>query len=119
MQDAIKTHCNASLQNISTIVTEVYLGQPNIIPQKLNAVIDELLKLYQEVFANLKKILNKDANLVVAFPAWKFNNQITHLPIKDILEKLGYKLKGQPIIYGRPDARVLREIYFLHFILEI
>lgn len=99
--------------NVSTIVAEVYLGPPNIIPQKLSAVINELLKLYQEVFANLKNILSNGAKLVIAFPAWRFNNQITHLPIKEILEKLGFKLKGQSILYGRPDARVLREIYVM------
>jgi len=105
---------NLKNMKISMIITEVYLGPPNIIPQKLNNAINELLKLYQEVFLNLKKILNKNANLVVAFPAWRFNNQITHLPITEILNKLGYKQKSQPIIYGRPDARVLREIYILN-----
>lgn len=98
---------------VATMVAEVYLGPPNIVPQNINNVINELLSLYQETFSTLRKILEPNANLVIAFPAWRFNNQITHLPIAEILKKLGYQIKSQPILYGRPDAKVLREIYIM------
>lgn len=101
-------------KNVSTIVAEVFLGPPNITPSRLPNVIEDLTIMYSEIFTNLKKNLAKKANLVIAFPAWRFDDQITHLPMQNILEKLGYKLKQEPLLYGRPDARVLREIYIMN-----
>lgn len=111
--DARNLHKNLEPNSISTIVTEVYLGPHDINIDKLNFTIKDLSSLYEAVFSKLKNILKPEATLVIAFPAWRFQNKITHLPIGPKLKELGYKQKTDPIIYGRPDSKVLREIYVL------
>ncbi|MFA6027469.1 MAG: methyltransferase domain-containing protein [Patescibacteria group bacterium] len=102
------------LKNISTVVSEVYLGPINVNSEKIDAVIGELITLYYESFKHLKPLLAPNAKLVIAFPAWRTNNGILRLPIEKTLLDLGYTIKDRPIIYGRPDARVLREIYIMN-----
>ncbi|MBU0671379.1 MAG: DNA methyltransferase [Patescibacteria group bacterium] len=112
--DAKKIATEIKNESVDIIVTEVYLGPVkgtiNIPQQKA-----ELEDLYKRIFKEFQKILKKGAHIVVAFPAWRSNNEIIHLDIKPSLEKQGYKFFAEPILYGREDARVLRDIYFMEY----
>lgn len=112
--DACHVTSRLKLNSIKIVVAEVFLGPPNIHESEIDKIVCQLVALYQKAFTDIKRILKPEAKLVIAFPAWRLKNRIIHLPIKKVLLKLGYNIKDQPILYGRPDARVLREIYILN-----
>jgi len=112
--DACHLTSRLKSNTVKTIVTEVFLGPPKFYETEIDKIVCQLTALYQKAFTDMKRILKPEAKLVVAFPAWRLKNRTIHLPIKKVLLQLGYNLKGQPILYGRPDARVLREIYILN-----
>ncbi|MBU0732082.1 methyltransferase domain-containing protein [Patescibacteria group bacterium] len=101
-----------SANSVDAIVTEVYLGPPKF-ERDLPRIKKDLETLYFKVFADFKRILKPKAKLVVAFPAWKFKKDVIKLDISKELKNLKYEFFAEPVIYGRPDAKVLREIYFL------
>lgn len=111
--DACHLTSRLKSNTVKTIVTEVFLGPPKFHESEIDKIVCQLTALYQKAFTDIKRILKPEAKLVVAFPAWRLKNRTIHLPIKKVLLQLGYNLKGQPILYGRPDARVLREIYIM------
>ena len=101
-----------SANSIDAIVTEVYLGPPKF-EKDLPRIKKDLETLYFKVFEDFKRILKPKAKLVVAFPAWRLKKDIIKLHISEDLKKMNYEFFAEPVIYGRPDANVLREIYFL------
>ena len=105
--DASKLSQTFPKNYFDAIISEVYLGPSNVNKKNIQKIKNELQGSYEKIFKEFKKILKPDAKLVIAFPAWKIDNKIIRLNIKQ-------KLFHKPIIYGRPDARVLREIYFIH-----
>lgn len=111
--DACHLTSRFKINSIKTVVAEVFLGPPNFPESEIDKIVCQLTALYEKTFKEIKRILKPEAKLVIAFPAWRLKNKIIHLPIKKVLLKLGYNIKNQPILYGRPDARVLREIYIL------
>ena len=110
--DAQKISTILSANSIDAIVTEVYLGPPKF-EKDLPRIKADLQDLYFRVFEDFKRILKPKAKLVVAFPAWKLKKNIIHLDIRQELLNMNYQFFAEPVIYGRPDARVLREIYFM------
>lgn len=112
--DACHLTSRFKINSIKTVVAEVFLGPPNFPESEIDKIVCQLTALYEKTFKEIKRILKPEAKLVIAFPAWRLKNKIIHLPIKKVLLKLGYNIKNQPILYGRPDARVLREIYILN-----
>lgn len=97
-------------KQVDVIVTEGYLGPVH--PKNITQLQSELTSFYTEVFVQLRLLLAPAARLVVALPAWRKNGkaiQTLSLP----LAQLGYSAFHTPVIYGRPDAKVLRQIIFL------
>lgn len=116
--------------SIDAIVTEPTLGPvykkvPEMAEIQYN--FRNLEKLYLRFFQNAKNVLRKKARLVLAFPAYKINeNKYVFIPFIDKLEKIGYSVicpldkmfttedirptKRNSLIYDRPDQIVAREI---------
>lgn len=110
--DAQRLSSILSTNSIDAIVTEVYLGPPRF-EKDLPRIKKDLERLYFNVFREFKRILKPKAKLVVAFPAWRLKKDVVKLHIYDDLKKMKYEYFAEPVIYGRPDAKVLRETYFL------
>lgn len=116
--------------SIDAIVTEPTLGPvykkvPEMAEIQYN--FRNLEKLYLRFFQNGKNVLRKKARLVLAFPAYKINeNKYVFISFIDKLEKIGYSVIGSldkafiiegikttgrsSIIYDRPDQIVAREV---------
>lgn len=116
--------------SIDAIVTEPALGPIyKKVPEmaEIQHNFRNLEKLYLRFFQNGKNALRKKARLVIAFPAYKINeNKYVFVPLVDKLEKIGYsvicpldnkfitksiKPTGRnSLIYDRPDQIVAREV---------
>lgn len=116
--DVLKINTVLNSNSVDCIVSEAYLGPVDL--KKMTAAQTELTKLYKEAFTSLKKILKPDARIVIALPAWKKGGgaqaQIQELPLDSTFKRLGFQQFREPLFYGRPDARVIRHLYFLRFI---
>lgn len=114
----------ANIKNIShafpseyfdLIVTEPYMGDARFIQRQknisnLDKIKDELQELYNDAFAQFKKILKKSGQIIFVFPIFDIADRQIHTLDKKIIENLGFKLKIEPIIYYREDQKVHREI---------
>lgn len=116
--------------SIDAIVTEPTLGPVyKKVPEtaEIQHNFRNLEKLYLRFFQNGKNVLKKKSRLVLAFPAYKINeNKYIFVPFVDKLEKIGYSvmcpldkrfiIEGirttgrNSIIYDRPDQIVAREV---------
>ncbi|MFC1597921.1 TRM11 family SAM-dependent methyltransferase [Patescibacteria group bacterium] len=101
--------------SVDCVVAEGYLGPTD--PKKMAAAKKELTKLYKNAFATLEKTLKPGGRIIIALPAWKTGSgaqaQITTLPLEPTFKKLNLSHIRKPLFYGRPDARVVRHLYFL------
>ena len=84
------------------------------------------MTIYGQAFATLSKMMNPAAMAVVAFPAFAYKGRTISLPLKQMLEKIGFKIEeilpsslklpfvtisqSGGIVYSRPGQRVMREI---------
>jgi tRNA G10 N-methylase Trm11 len=113
----------ARWENIKTVATETYLGQPlSTIPnkEKLRDIIDPVNLLHKKFLKNLHSQLKPGSRICIAIPAWKVrNDNFIHLPILDQLSVLGYnrvaleKVNSKDLLYFRPDQIVARELVIL------
>ena len=113
----------AKWDNIKTVATETYLGQPlSTVPNKnkLREIIEPVNLLHKKFLKNLHSQLKPGSRICVAMPAWKTNNDnFIHLPILDQLPVLGYnrialeKVNSKDLLYFRPDQIVARELVIL------
>lgn len=108
-------------ESIDAIVTEPYLGPPDLgseSPQKIKEIIDELSGLYLDSFREFSKILKPGGRIVIIFPVIKGQK----LHILDQIKRSGFMpdcrfsnlyddLERQSFLYGRPDQTVKREIF--------
>jgi tRNA G10 N-methylase Trm11 len=98
-------------RSVNVIVAEGYLGPVQL--QNLDQIIPELTQFYTNMFAELAKIVTTDARLVLALPNWKQGDQIKDMHLDNAIRQAGFKVWHAPILYGRPDARVVRKIIFI------
>lgn len=116
--------------SIDAIVTEPTLGPAyKKVPEmaEIQYNFRNLEKLYLGFFQNSKNVLRKKARLVIAFPAYKINeNKYVFVPFVDKLKKMGYSViyplnnkfitksikptERNSIIYDRLDQIVAREM---------
>ncbi len=100
--------------SVGAIVTEPYLGpllRGNEPEEKIKQTISELENLYLKSFSDWKKILKKDAPVVIIFPIFNLRGKKFNLQIEEKIVKLGYKkINAEKLIYERPDQKVLRDI---------
>ncbi|MFZ2804492.1 MAG: hypothetical protein WA001_04670 [Patescibacteria group bacterium] len=110
---------------IDAIVTEGYLG-PLLSGQETKATLDknvrDITKLWEESLKAWKPILSKTARLVCIWPAFKTSHGIARVDLETQLPALGYQLTNPlagwddsngPLLYARPEQRVMRRIVVL------
>lgn len=110
-------------QPIDAIATETYLGQPFSAPPspaKLTEVRGNCNHIISSFLTNIGAQLASGTPLCVAVPAWRdATGRITHLPLINGLQKLGYErvalshATNDQLVYYREDQVVAREILLL------
>lgn len=111
------THQWTEGQQLDAVVCETYLGQPFSAPpssKKLHEVTGNCNHIITNFLRNIHSQLRPGTTLCIAVPAWRdANRKLTHLPLVQNLEALGYTLQQPPLIYSRSDQVVVREILLL------
>lgn len=99
---------------VDAIVTEPFLGPPNLIQKKVKNLIKGLNKLYLGAIKNWKKCLKPGGRVVLVIPEIHMGELVEAADlIIDRRENLGYTLVAGPLDYEREDAVVRRRIYVL------
>jgi tRNA G10 N-methylase Trm11 len=81
---------------VNLIIAETYLGPPrkgNESPKALKDVASDILTLNREAFTTLYDLLTPGGTCVVAFPVYLTDKNPLHLPLKKMLEEIGYTIK--------------------------
>ena len=111
------THQWTEGQQLDAVICETYLGQPFSAPpspKKLHEVTGNCNHIITNFLRNIHSQLRPGTTLCIAVPAWRdANRKLTHLPLVQNLEALGYTLQQPPLIYSRSDQVVVREILLL------
>ena len=109
------THLSKRFQNkIDLIVTEPFMGKPNLRPDKIKFLVPGLEKLYLGCLKDWYASLKPGGVIVMVFP-W-FNDGKKDYKTSEIIDgklSLSYNQLNQGILYSRPDATVKREIVVL------
>jgi tRNA G10 N-methylase Trm11 len=104
--------------SIDLLITEVFLGNPRmktLDQQEARQLESDLLPIFRNSFESLASLLKPTSRAVVAFPAYKSKDGTwRRLPLKPLLEKLGYKVIDTHL-YFRNDQLVARDIYVLTY----
>lgn len=105
---------------ISAVACETYLGRPLSSwpnPQKLNDIIGTCNVIIEKFLTNIYGQLEPGTRMCLALPAWIGpNNRIYHLPLLDLLGKMGYNrvsfehAREEQMVYYRPGQLVAREL---------
>lgn len=112
-QDATQISKSISTK-VDAVVTEPYLGPPNLETRNLEKIIKGLNKLYLGALKNWHNLLKKKGRVVIVLP--RFKKVRTHNSatlVIDRRENLGYTLVAGPFIYARPKAEIERLIFIL------
>lgn len=132
-QDVQRIASKVNFKTVDAIITEPYLGSPEVRGFHLGQIereISKLGKLYLAAFEEFKKVLRDDGVVVMIFPVFRFRGQFYHLEILDQVRKLGFAprpfliqevtgadllelqvTKRGSIIFFRPGQTVSREIF--------
>lgn len=111
VQDA--THLSERFTDIDCIVTEPFLGKPNLRPDRVDFAVKGLEKLYLGCLKDWHKALKKGGFIVMVFPILKGAQKEYHTSrVIDAVKNLGYNLLAR-VIYSRPEAEIRREIITL------
>lgn len=110
---------------IDTIVTEGYLG-PLLTGAETKTTLDnnvrDITTLWEESLAAWKPLLSKTARLVCVWPAFKTSHGTARVDLEKSLPTLGFRLVNPltgwdetegPLLYARPEQRVMRRIVVL------
>lgn len=108
------THLSDRFHQVDAIVTEPFLGKPNLRPDQISYLVPGLQKLYLGCLKDWLKVLKTDGYIVMVFPLFDTGKHIykTSSVIDGKLE-LSYNLLKRDILYSRPNAEVRREIVIL------
>lgn len=120
------THRWQQSDTISAVVSETYLGQPFSAPptaDKLTEVRGNCNHIISRFLVNLRGQLTPGSPLALAVPAWRgTDGHITHLPLINQLESLGYRLlpleqvRHEQLVYYRENQVVARQLLLLEVI---
>jgi tRNA (guanine10-N2)-dimethyltransferase len=99
-------------QSINCIVSEGDLGP--VQPNKTEQIHRQLSQFYQTVLRTLPTILASGARVVLALPSWRRSYDTLTLDLEPTLSQ-HFSSFHSPIFYSRPDATVVRQIYFLKY----
>lgn len=101
---------------IDLVVTEPFLGKQTPSPKEVRNIFRGLEKLYLGAFSSLKKVLAKEARVVIIFPRTEISGKIYNLSnLIDKLKTKGYTCQVSPIVYARKGATIQREIYIFDY----
>ncbi len=107
--------------SIDLIVTEPFLGRPNIRSDRVDDVISGLKKLYLGSLKSWAKILRNNAKVVMVLPIYTISGR--EIRTSDILSHPSldtYQKTNQPdLFYSRPESRIVREIVVLRFVKKV
>lgn len=108
---------------VDAVSCETYLGQPFSAPpspSKLEEVRGNCNHIISTFLKNIASQLEPGTPLCVGVPAWRDSiGNVTHLPLIQQLEKLGYKeielknVRSEQLLYYREDQVVARELLLL------
>ena len=108
------THLSDKFHDVDAIVTEPFLGKPNLRPDQIRYLVPGLQKLYLGCLKDWLKVLKPGGFLVMVFPSFDDGKHIYKTSgIIDGKLELGYNLLKRDILYSRPNADVRREIVIL------
>lgn len=111
------THHWPKAAQLDAVICETYLGQPFSAPpkpEKLREVINTCDHIISAFLQNLRPQISNKTSLCIAIPAWRgHDDTLSHLPLLKRLDRMGYSLQRQPLVYARPDQVVAREILVL------
>ena len=127
--DAAHISNNLANMQFEAIVTEGYMGptleiynqdvytsgrQVKLSTQKIKNIYKGLEKMYLGGLRDWKKILKKNARIVIIFPSLHLPGfSLTPSKIIDKISSIGYSITIGPLVYGKPGAVVKRNIYLL------
>lgn len=108
------THISQNVESVDVIVTEPFLGKPNVSDTNVGDIVTGLEKLYIGCLKEWYSVIKPGGKIVIAFPRFEIRGK-TFVVKKaiDSCETLGYTVLAGPIEYARPDAVVRREIFVL------
>ena len=108
------THLSDKFQEVDAIVTEPFLGKPNLRPDQIKYLVPGLQKLYLGCLKDWLKVLKPGGYVVMVFPSFDTGKQV--YKTSDIIDgklELSYNFLKRGILYSRPNADVRREIVIL------
>ncbi len=116
------THISEKLEkySIDAIVTEPFMGDPNVSSRGRWAsgpknIIKGLEKLYIGCLKDWAKVLKPGGKVVIALPEYSVAGKTYFVKkVIDNCESLGYTVLTGPIEYSRPQAIVKREFFVLN-----
>jgi len=109
------THLSDKFKNsIDAIVTEPFLGKPNLRPDQVKYLVPGLKKLYLGALKDWLGALKAGGYVVMVLPIFSDGKAI--YKTSDIIDgklEQGYNMLKRGILYSRPEADVKREIVIL------
>ncbi len=110
--DAVHISEAVDAASIDAIITEPFMGNPNIKQEQVKNIIKGLEKLYIGCLKDWHKVLKADGVVMMALPKYEFGGKMYFVKkVIDMCENLGYTIEAGPIEYGRSGAMVKREFY--------
>lgn len=108
------THLSDQFHQVDAIVTEPFLGKPNLRPDQIKYLVPGLQKLYLGCLKNWLNVLKSGGYVVMVFPSFDDGKHV--YKTSDVIDgklELSYNLIKRGILYSRPNADVRREIVIL------
>jgi len=107
------THLSQKYSDIDCIVTEPFLGKPNLRPDQVDYAVKGLEKLYLGCLKDWHKALKNGGYIVMVFPILTgARKEYSTGRVIDSVKNLGYNLLARTT-YSRPEAGIRREIITL------
>ncbi|MBU1200084.1 hypothetical protein KJ953_00945 [Patescibacteria group bacterium] len=111
--DATQISKNIDTQ-VNYIVTEPFMGKPNLRPDQIKFVTKGLHKLYLGSLKNWLKVLDVGGTVCMVFPIYSDGKKTYQLSeVIDDKSLVGYNIKTRGLIYSRPNSKLKREIVVL------
>lgn len=112
VKDAV--HLSEIFKDVDAIVTEPFLGKPNMRPDESRYIAPGLEKLYLGALKDWQKVLKSGAYVVMVFPILPgVKNEYKTSKVIDDKHLLGYNQLTRGLVYSRPEADIKREIVIL------
>ncbi|OGG14775.1 hypothetical protein A2875_00020 [Candidatus Gottesmanbacteria bacterium RIFCSPHIGHO2_01_FULL_46_14] len=106
------THISEKIVPVDAIVTEPFMGKPDVPDEKVRDMVTGLEKLYIGCLKDWYAIVKPGGKVVMIVPRFVRGKKNYFVKkVIDSCETLGYTVLVGPIEYARPNAMVKREIF--------